>query len=296
MSRKGRPPKKKPLSLAIAYDFDGTLAPGNMQERDFIPAIGMTRKSFWAEVGKQSKKHDADGILTYMRLMLEKAGDAGVPVRKEDFAAFGKSLDFFQGVLPYREAGRANRGWFERINRYGKESGVAVQHHVVSSGIREMIGGSRIAQCFKNIYASGFYYDHHGVARWPAIAVNYTTKTQFLFRINKGIPNVYDHGKINELVPEEERPVPFERMVFLGDGETDVPCFRLIKDMGGHAIAVYRPNTRGAKSKAGALRRDGWVHFIAPADYRPGRSLDRLVKAIIDKVAADRRLDALGDL
>ncbi len=285
---------KKYLTIAIAYDFDGTLAPGNMQERDFIPAIGMNKKAFWNEVVRESRKHDADGILTYMRLMLEKADHAGVPVRKKDFEAFGKSLDFFEGVLSYREGGSKKPGWFERIDAYGKDRKVTVEHHIVSSGLREMIGGSRIARNFKSIYASAFYYDHNGVAKWPAIAINYTTKTQFLFRINKGVPNVYDHKKINEFVPKEDRSVPFEQMVYVGDGETDVPCFRLIKDMDGHSIAVYRPKVRGAKAKAAALLKHGRVNFVAPADYRDGMTIDSLLKGIIDKVAADKNLAILG--
>jgi hypothetical protein len=158
-------------TLAIAYDFDGTLAPGNMQERDFIPAIGMTTSEFWKEVLDQSKTHNADNILVYMRLMLQKAEVAEVPVRESDFKDFGKGLAFFQGV----------EDWFDRIDAYGKEQGVKVEHYVISSGIREMVAGTKIARKFKRIYASSFIYDHHGIARWPALVLNYTTKTQYLF-------------------------------------------------------------------------------------------------------------------
>lgn len=274
-------PRKVPL--AIAYDFDGTLAPGNMQEHDFIPKIRMKSKEFWKEVAERSKEHDADNILIYMHLMLEKARAAQVPVRKSDFENFGRTLRLFPGVS----------SWFDRINEYGRLSGVRVEHYVISSGIREMVLGTPIARKFKAVFASSFMYDYHGVAQWPALNLNYTTKTQYLFRINKGSLGVFDHSVINEYVPMQERPVPFSQMVFIGDGETDIPCFRLVKDQGGHAVAVYRPHSAKAKKRSQQLIRDGRVHFVEPADYRDGKSLDKVVKAIIDKVATDSHLDAL---
>lgn len=291
---------KKLIPLAIAYDFDGTLAPGNMQERDFIPNIGMTNKKFWDEVSSRSKDHNADNILIYMGLMLEKAREAKVTVRKEDFNKYGKDLPFFEGILPYdntREQDplrKRQKGWFDRINVYGKESGVDVQHYVISSGIREMVEGSPISKKFKAIYASSFCYDHHGVAEWPALALNYTTKTQYLFRVNKGTLDVYDNKVINDFVPHEKRAVPFEQMVFIGDGETDVPCFRLVKDLGGHSIAVYAPRVRKAKERPQKLIKEGRVNFMAPADYRNTSELDRIVKGIIDKIASGHHLKSLG--
>jgi phosphoserine phosphatase len=275
---------RKLIPFAIAYDFDGTLAPGNMQERDFIPAIGMTRRAFWDEVRKLAKDHEADNILVYMGLMLEKARAHHVQVRRSNFESYGRSLKLFEGVPE----------WFDRIRVYGNESGVRVEHYVISSGLREMVAGTIIARKFKAVYASSFWYDHHGVARWPALALNYTTKTQYLFRINKGSLHVYDHSKVNEYVPHAERPIPFTNMIFVGDGETDIPCFRLVKDLGGHSIAVYKPRTRRARTISEKLIRDGRVNFIAPADYSDGRELDRIVKGIIDKVAADYHLRGLG--
>ena len=275
---------RKLSTFAIAYDFDGTLAPENMQEYDFVPAIGMKSERFWQEVRELTKKHDADNILTYMMHMLDKAQAAEVPVRKENFVDFGRSVSLFEGV----------NGWFDRINAYGKKQGFKVNHYIISSGIREMIEGTPIAKEFAAIYASAFIYDHNGVAKWPALAVNYTTKTQFLFRINKGVLNVYDNSRINEFIPKEERSVPFEHMVFIGDGETDIPCFRLVKEQRGHAIAVYKPSTKGAKSKAEKLIAEGRVNFIAPANYSENSEMDRFVKGIIDKVAADVALKQLG--
>ena len=285
---------RKKVPLAIAYDFDGTLAPGNMQERDFIPALGMTKKLFWKEVTTESKRHKADNILIYMQLMLKKANAASVTVRKKDFKDYGKGLSFFDGVLSYKDGNNIEKGWFKRINEYGKGSGVAISHYVVSSGIREMVEGSKISKEFIAIFASSFCYDHHGIAVWPALALNYTTKTQYLFRINKGCLDIHDNKEINRYVPDEERPVPFQNMVYIGDGETDIPCFRLVKDRGGFSVAVYKPRTKGAKSKTEKLAKDGRVNFIAPADYRNGRKIDRAVKAIIDKVAHDSYVEILS--
>jgi phosphoserine phosphatase len=263
------------IPLAICYDFDGTLAPGNMQERDFIPKIGMTKKSFWTEVRERCKQHNADNILIYMALMLEKARAAHVKVTRKDFVDYGKSLKLFEGV----------EEWFPRINEYGKSGGFKVSHHIISSGIREMILGTPIKKHFKDIYASSYCFDHHGVAEWPALALNYTTKTQYLFRINKGSHDVYDHERINQYVKPDERPVPFKNIVFIGDGETDIPCFRLVKELGGNSIAVFQPHTPKAKSRSKKLMADGRVNFIAPADYTEGKPLDLIVKAIMDNVA-----------
>jgi hypothetical protein len=274
---------KSLIPLAVCYDFDGTLAPGNMQERDFIPAIGMKKASFWKEVKALAKQHEGDEILMYMRVMLEKAEAAHVEVRRQNFLDYGKKLQLFNGVPK----------WFDRINTYGKAGGLRVTHHVISSGIREMILGTSIKRYFKNVYASSFLYDHHGVAKWPALALNYTTKTQYLFRINKGVHNVYEHDKVNEYVSPEKRSVPFSNIVFIGDGETDIPCFRLVKDQGGHSIAVFKPHTHSAKSRAKKLLADGRVNFTAPADYSVGTAIDLAIKAIMEKIAAEDHVKKL---
>lgn len=284
---------KKHIPFAIAYDFDGTLAPGNMQERDFIPAIGMTKKKFWKEVGKQCEAHEADNILVYMQLMLNKAQAASVPVRRNDFEEYGRNLRFFDGVLPYVDVTASCKGWFDRINSYGKQSGVAVEHYIISSGIKEMVTGTPIAKKFKAIFASSFYYDHNGIAVWPALALNYTSKTQYLYRINKGCLKVHDHKDINNYVPENKRAIPFEHMVYIGDGDTDIPCFSLVKDRGGYSIVVYKPHTSGAKKKGEQLIKDGRAYYIAPADYRNSTHLDRIVKALIDKVSSDSYVRSL---
>lgn len=275
---------RKLVPAAITYDFDGTLAPGNMQEHSFIPEIGLTAKKFWNIAEQLARKNEADSVLTYMNLMIKKASEAGVPISKKDFKEHGKSVKLFKGV----------KAWFDRINDYGHEKGLKLEHYIISSGIQEMIVGTPIAAKFIKIYASSFKYDVNGVAEWPALAINFTTKTQYLFRINKGALEVYDNKRINEFVPMEDRPIPFENMIFIGDGETDIPCFSLVKNLDGHSIAVYKPKTRGARAKAEKLIEDGRVNFVAPADYSAGRDIDTIVKAVLDKIAIDSELIFLG--
>jgi hypothetical protein len=275
--------KRKLIPMAICYDFDGTLAPGYMQEYDFIPAIGVSPKDFWAESFELAKKNDADTILAYMRLMLKKAAEADVRVTRAAFRSFGSTVSLFQGV----------EAWFGRINSYALAKGVKLEHFIISSGLREMIEGTKIAGEFSRIYASGFMYDANGAAAWPALAINYTTKTQFLFRINKASPEVYDNSTINKFVPKEERPVPFTNIVYIGDGETDIPCFRLVKEEGGYSIAVYRPRKSESKALTEKLLDEGRASLIAPADYREGSVIDTSVKAIIDRIEATSRIGEL---
>ncbi len=262
--------------MALIYDFDGTLASGNMQEGRFIPNLGMTKEEFWAEVNRLVKEHHGDNVLIYMHLMLKKASERGVPVRLKDFKDLGQSLSLFAGV----------EDWFRNIDSYSRTKGIKNEHYIVSSGNAEIIEGSCIASKFKRIYASRFMFDENEVAKWPAQAINYTTKTQFLFRINKGAHDLSDESEVNKFVPKNQRPVPFENMIYFGDGATDIPCFRLVKEEGGLSIAVFKPHGKRARVKARQLLTDGRVHHITPADYQEGSDLTRLVKAQIDYVAA----------
>ncbi len=278
--------RAKMTPVAIAYDFDGTLAPGNMQERNFIPELKLSPAAFWKEVKRHAEEHDMDEILAYMELMLKKANENNVQIMKTSFRNFGKYLKFFPGV----------NGWFDRITKYGKEMSLSVDHFVISSGLREMIEGSAIGKKFKRVYASGFRYDQHGVAIWPALAVNYTNKTQYLFRINKGIMNSWDNSTINKFVPDDERPVPFENIIYLGDGDTDIPAMKMTCYKGGRAIAVFPPKTRGAKERALRLvEKESRANAAARADYCEGKPLDKIVKSILDEVAARVRGRRAGE-
>lgn len=232
---------KKKIPFAIAYDFDGTLAPGNMQERNFIPAIDKKPESFWREAKRLARRHEGDEILAYMGLMIKEAKAKDVRIRKENFLHFGKKLSLFRGLTDYQDKDKSeHKGWFKRIDTYAEESGIKADHYIISSGLREMIEGSAIGRVFKKIYASAFQFDVNEVAEWPALSVNYTTKTQYLFRINKGSLDVHDHSVINRYIPDSERPVPFRNIVFVGDGDTDIPAFRLVKELGGIRLPFIR--------------------------------------------------------
>lgn len=277
--------KKKPI-VALIYDFDGTLSPGNMQEFGFIQAIGKDKAEFWAKNKKLSEDNDANGILTYMYLMIQAAKNNGVSLRRESFKRFGENVELFDGV----------KEWFALVNEYGKSIGLDVKHYINSSGLKEMIEGTPIAKEFENIYACSFLYDVDGIAYWPAVAIDYTAKTQFLFKINKGIKEVSDNKKINQYIPEKERPIPFECMIYFGDGDTDIPCMKMIKEHGGHSIAVYANGNSVKKATALQLIKDNRVNFVCPADYRAGKEINMVVKRILDKIKADYEFQRLLDL
>lgn len=267
--------------VAICYDFDGTLAPGNMQDRRFIPDIGLTKDEFWKEVAENTRRTECDSTIGYMYVMLEKAREAGVAVRRQDMAKWGQDTDFFPGVAD----------WFSRINHYGQQQGIEVLHYVISAGNAEIIEASAIAKHLDGVFASRFLYDAQGHACWPAVAINFTTKTQYLFRINKGAFEHDYRDTINKYVPDQERPIPFENIIYLGDGETDVPCFRTVKSLGGLSVAVY---DAGDFEKAETFLKEGRVNATAPADYRKGQKLDTIIEGTIDLAAARRKQRANG--
>ncbi|GAB5388391.1 MAG: hypothetical protein Alpg2KO_13590 [Alphaproteobacteria bacterium] len=273
--------------IALVYDFDGTLSPTNMQEYAFIPAVQSNPDEFWEKAGAIASKHGADSILAYMWLMIKEAAYHEIAIRRDDFATHGETVELFPGVPQF----------FGRVNAIGRDLGLSVHHFIISSGIQEMIEGTPIAHEFDEIYASSFMYDASGVAFWPSQAINYTTKTQFLFRINKGVEEVTDHKRVNDYVPDAERPFPFHRMLFLGDGFTDVPCMKLIKDKGGTSIVVWDPDRKGSEAGAKMLLDQGRVNHMATADYRSGSTLDQMVTNVLHRYAAEARLANMqGDL
>ena len=271
------------FTIALIYDFDGTLAAGNMQEYDFIPAVGKSNKEFWDASNCLAEEQDADQILTYMALMIREAQAKGLSLRREAFQESGKRVELFPGVME----------WFDRINKYGEECGVNIVHYINSSGLKEIIEGTPIADKFRKIYACSFLYNVDGIAYWPGVAVNYTNKTQFIFKINKGVESVYDTKQVNTYMEEKERPVPFSRMIYVGDGTTDIPCMRLVKNFGGHSIAVYNPKDEAKRGEMNTLIRDNRVNHVCPADYSEGSEIDNVVKAIVDKCDADYKLSLL---
>ena len=266
---------KKPV-VAIMYDFDKTLCTKDMQEYGFIGSLGMSPEAFWGEVKTLTDEQQMDSILAYMYMMVSKAEEKKVPVTKDVFHKLGAEVEYFPGVL----------SWFERINRIGETLGVQVEHYIVSSGIKEIIEGTPIAPYFKKIYACEFMYGGDGGIKWPKFAVNYTAKTQFFFRINKGVLDIDSSSAelLNRFTPPNERRIPFDNMIYIGDGLTDVPCMKLAKLNGGQSIVVYDPEKGDAAAQA--LLRADRVNFLAPADYREGSRLESVVKAIIRKIQA----------
>ena len=267
--------KEDSINVALVYDFDGTLAPGNMQEFGFVQAIGKDPNEFWNKTYEMAVGNDASTILCYMYLMLQEAKANGISLKRDNFRKFGSMIKLYQGV----------EEWFSLINQYGQSIGLNIQHYINSSGLKEMVEGTSIAKEFENIYACSFLYDTEGNAYWPAVAVDYTTKTQFLFKINKGIKEVSDNKKINEYVAKEDRPIPFERMIYFGDGETDVPSMSVVKSQGGHAIAVYGDPKK--KATATKLINANRVDFMCMADYSEGREVYDTVCRILNKIRAD---------
>lgn len=266
-------------SVALVYDFDGTLAPGNMQEFGLLQALGYDNPNdFWNLCDQLAKTNDAGGIAVVMYAIQAAAQRAGLRCTRDFLRSYGKTVSFFPGV----------EQWFEQINAYAAQIGVEVKHYINSSGVKEMIEGCAIARAFERIYACSYLYGSDGDACWPAVVVDYTKKTQFLFKINKGIREVSDRVRINEFVPSDERPVPFERMIYFGDGETDVPCMRTIKANGGHSFAVYGNDKK--RKLAQQLLSEGRVNFACAADYTEQGEMLLIVKRILDKIKADYTL------
>mgnify|MGYP004448122299 CR=1 FL=1 len=267
---------KKPI-LAICYDFDKTLSPDDMQAQGYIQSVGYTVDEFWAKTDELAHANDMDENLAYMFMMAQTARGKKLFTR-ETLREDGSAVRLYPGV----------EEWFGRVNEYGREHGVEVEHYILSSGLKEMIQGTKVAGEFKKIYASSFYYDESGVAVWPAQVVNYTNKTQFLFRISKGTLDVNDSDVNNYFGPDEYR-VPFRNMVYIGDSDTDIPCMKLVNVNGGHSIGVYNMAT-GDKSKVERMLAENRIKYYAAADYTEGSELDQLIKKIVDYTSASEVL------
>lgn len=268
--------------LALMYDFDHTLSPRDMQEYAFIPELGMEADDFWALCRAVGNRHRMDSILAYMYVMIFEARRRGMKLSRKTFNLQGEKVELFPGLDT----------WFDRVNEYGAALGFKVEHYVLSSGIKEIVEGTPIADQFKMIYAAEFVYNEEsGEPEWPALAINYTSKTQFIYRINKGILDVTDNDRLNEHTPHDKRRVPFTNMIYVGDGSTDVPCMKLVGSRGGHAIAVY---TGQRTHTVNDMLVHGRVHFVAPTDYRAGGDMEKIVLGIFESVAAESRNIALN--
>ncbi len=268
----------KPI-IALLYDFDKTLCTTDMEDYAFIPALGMTPPEFWKIANDFGRENHMDGLLAYMYTMIEECRKRDIRLDREFLIRCGRAVELFPGV----------REWFGRINEFGAALGVEIEHYVLSSGLAEIIEGSGIRHEFKKVYACEFLYNDRGLASWPKLDVNFTNKTQFIYRINKGVLDVSDDRRLNSSMPDDSRRVPFTNMIYIGDGLSDVPCMKMTRAYGGQAIAVYQDSNRQAVEE---LLHRSRVDFIFPADYREGTGLDKTVKNIIRKMAIT---DALAE-
>ena len=272
MGTNRRDKQNKPI-VAICYDFDKTLSPDNMQAQGYLQAIEYENQDeFWKETRELARANGMDSNLAWMYLMLKGARGKEI-FRRDMLEGYGAQVKLYDGVCD----------WFDRICRYGEEREVSVEHYILSSGLKEMIEGTCIADRITAIFASSFYYDEAGVAIWPAQVVNYTNKTQFLFRISKGVLDVNDDSVNDHFAPEDIR-IPFTNMVYIGDSETDIPCMKLVNKYGGYSIGVYDPGT-GDKSRVLKLKEEDRIGYYAPADYTEGSEIDLLLRSIIDTTA-----------
>jgi 2-hydroxy-3-keto-5-methylthiopentenyl-1-phosphate phosphatase len=264
-------------TLAMVYDFDGTLTPQPMQEYTVLPELGISGEVFWKEVNDEVKRTGGDSILTYMRLLVEKIDQNKKHLSRDALRKLAANIEYYPGV----------DSWFDRINGYVEEKSkgkVQVRHYIISAGLSEILEGASIKSKFERIYASEYFFNHHEAACFPTIVINDTTKTQYLFRINKGREESGD--SINEYMPEAERPIPFDNMLYIGDGLTDVPCMTVVKNYGGFAVAVHNPNNRTSVSVCRDLADANRIDYFAPADYKKGRILEKRVHTIIDIIVA----------
>lgn len=262
--------EKMPV-VAIMYDFDRTLCTKDMQDYSFIPRLNMTEDEFWRFSNELGQNEHMDSILAYMYAMVRMSREKNIPLLRNDLVEMGANVEFFESV----------KDWFKRISDFGKNLGMQVEHYVISSGMKEIIEGTEISKNFKSIFACEFLYDESGNAVWPKTDVNYTNKTQFVYRINKGVLDVANDIDLNRSMPEDSKRVPFCNMIYIGDGLSDVPCMKMMKAYGGYSIAVYQKKD----SKVEDLLMKDRVDFIYPADYSENTGLDLTVKNIIRKMA-----------
>lgn len=262
--------------VAIMYDFDRTLCTKDMQDYSFIPSLGMTESEFWQYANSLGQREHMDSILAYMYAMVKISKDKNIPLLRQNLVDMGKNVELFKGV----------EDWFDRITEFGRLSGMQIEHYVISSGMKEIIEGTPISKCFKSIFACEFLYDENGNGVWPKTDVNYTNKTQFVYRINKGVLDVANDNDLNRSMPDDSKRVPFCNMIYIGDGLSDVPCMKMMKAYGGYSIAVYQ----NKDSKVEDLLKKGRVDYIYPADYSENTGLDITVKNIIRKMSISETL------
>lgn len=268
--------------VAMCYDFDKTLSPKDMQNFGLIPKLGCKINSFWKESNKIAKEYGMDKILTYMKLIVDKAQSRNKKLAREDFKNLGKTIELFAGVDT----------WFERINKIAETLEINVEHYIISAGLKEIIEGTPIAKYFTQIYASEFYYDQYGRPMWPCQVVNYTTKTQYLFRINKNCLDLSDEESVNQFIPDEARRIPISNFIYIGDSETDIPAMKIVKQGGGTSIGVYNPINCDL-DKVKLLLKQNRIDYLMPADYSANSRIEKVVSSILSEIHAKFELNYL---
>jgi 2-hydroxy-3-keto-5-methylthiopentenyl-1-phosphate phosphatase len=271
----------KPI-VAILYDFDATLATSDMQNFSFIPSLGLTPDEFWGKTKEFSEKTGCEKTLGYIYTMIAECKKRGIKMTRSFLREQGKGIKFWPGVDT----------WFERINKFGEENGVEVEHYLVSSGNKEIVEGCSIYKYFKMVYGCEFIFDENDEPIWPKLVINYTQKTQYFYRVSKGAFDINDDVGVNE--KNRNRRVPYSNIVYIGDGLTDIPAMILAKNNGGHSIAVY-PEGREGKV-VDDLYHDGRVNYVAPADYREGKELDEIMRLIIKGISINESLKQRGNM
>ena len=272
----------KKTKVAFVYDFDETLSTTYMQDYVLIPELGMKPETFWKKANQWSVDNCADQVTGSMYYFTKIAREKQIKLTRENLFCCGALIEYFEGV----------ESWFDRINAYGKHLNLDVEHYIISSGYEEIIEGCRIRKYFKDVFGCSFAFDEEGYPVWPARVINYSTKVQFLSKINKGLKKT-DDKLVNEFTPDNQRRIPFRRIIYFGDGLTDIPSMKMVKDRNGNAIAVYKPKSSHSKNKAINLLRDDRVNFALPADYSEGKDIDNVVKTILNKIATERDLELL---
>lgn len=267
--------------VAFVYDFDETLSTTYMQDYVLIPELGMTPKTFWKKANQWSVDNCADQITGSMYYFMKTAREKGVKLTRENFCYCGTLVKYYAGV----------EEWFERINEYGRQLGLNIEHYIISSGYEEILNGTSIRKYFTDVYGCSYAFGADGTPVWPARVVNYSTKVQYLSKINKGLGKL-DDKLVNEFMDDSKRRIPFPRIVYFGDGMTDIPSMKMVKERGGNAIAVYKPKSVH-KEKAIKLLKDNRVNFALPADYNEGTPIDTVIKTILEKISKERNLEIL---
>lgn len=266
-------------TIAFMYDYDETLSHGYMQDHSLIPMLGYEVDEFWREINEFGKRMNMDNVLAYLYKILEIANKRNISITKQRMFELGKGIRYFEGVTT----------WFDRINEFGASLGLNIEHYIISSGMKEIIEGTEIADKFKNIFACSYVYDENGKPIWPCIAINYTNKTQYLFRIRKNQMEDLNSSRVNEYIEEIDK-LPYKNMFYFGDGMTDVPCMKLLKTKGGNSFAVYDPSSEKAKQTSEKLFKDKRVDYKVKADYTEGSDLDKIVKSLLIKLSEENKI------